>query len=410
MILELHLIQNFAPSNLNRSDTGAPKDCIFGGVRRARISSQCFKRAMREHFRKNLSLSDSLRKSLGERTKRLATEVLVPHFVSNGHGADDSAKVAEVLLGGISVWIDDEKKTEYLLYFGNEEITQLKNVGLENFDTLLELHQKMQEIKAERKEKPKKKSAIKKIVKDALGKSLEKVLDGGRAVDIALFGRMLADLPNKQIEAASQIANSISTHKTTMEFDFYTAVDTLKPDDTPASDMLGTIEFNSACYYRYANIDIAKLEENLAAGERGLVDGPDHERLAGKSLAKEAVKGFFDAMYEAKPTGKQTWSGTNEDPGFVFAVVRNNSLCSMANAFEKPVKPTDSSGLVEPSIKRFVEHWNAVLEGTENAPIEAKVYMLQTYDVDLKKLQNSRASSVSQLRTDILRLIFGEEV
>ena len=47
MIIELHMLQNFAPSCLNRDDTNSPKECEFGGYRRARISSQCIKRAIR---------------------------------------------------------------------------------------------------------------------------------------------------------------------------------------------------------------------------------------------------------------------------------------------------------------------------------------------------------------------------
>ena len=51
MFVEVHVIQNYALSNLNRDDTGAPKTCEFGGARRARISSQCLKRAVRTYFR-----------------------------------------------------------------------------------------------------------------------------------------------------------------------------------------------------------------------------------------------------------------------------------------------------------------------------------------------------------------------
>ena len=47
-LIELHILQSFPVSCLNRDDVGAPKTATFGGVNRARISSQCLKRAIRE--------------------------------------------------------------------------------------------------------------------------------------------------------------------------------------------------------------------------------------------------------------------------------------------------------------------------------------------------------------------------
>jgi CRISPR system Cascade subunit CasC len=85
-----------------------------------------------------------------------------------------------------------------------------------------------------------------------------------KPADLALFGRMLADLPDRNVSAASQVAHALSTHQVSMEFDFYTAVDDLRPEDTEGADMLGIVEFNSACFYRYANVDLAQLSENLA--------------------------------------------------------------------------------------------------------------------------------------------------
>ena len=43
-IVDVHVLQTVPPSNLNRDDTGSPKSATFGGVRRARVSSQAWKR------------------------------------------------------------------------------------------------------------------------------------------------------------------------------------------------------------------------------------------------------------------------------------------------------------------------------------------------------------------------------
>src|SRR5205814_5665072 len=112
------------------------------------------------------------------------------------------------------------------------------------------------------------KDAGKNAVPAPVKKAVLGVLDGGKAADLALFGRMIADLPDKNVDAACQVAHAISTNKVSFEFDFYTAVDDLKPDDTAGADMLGTVEFNSACFYRYSNLDLGQLVENLGGDEQ----------------------------------------------------------------------------------------------------------------------------------------------
>jgi CRISPR system Cascade subunit CasC len=239
MILELHIIQNFAPSNLNRDLNGAPKDCIFGGSRRARISSQCFKRAMREYFKDNFAAQNNL----AERSTRLLEEI-TKQVVSISQKDESEAKgVVEAAMNGLKMSIKDKEKgkTQYLIFLGREEIKSIAKLCLENYDELLAVAPSAVDGMSAREAK----EAAKKSVPDAIVKALQKVLDGGKAADLALFGRMLADLPEKNRNASSQVAHAISTHKTGVEFDFFTAVDDLKPEDTAGSDHLGTVEFNS---------------------------------------------------------------------------------------------------------------------------------------------------------------------
>ena len=183
---------------------------------------------------------------------------------------------------------------------------------MENYDALLAVAPKTEEGMTAKEAK----KAAKGSVPPEISKALQKVLDGGKAADLALFGRMLADLPEKNRDASSQVAHAISTHKVGVEFDFFTAVDDLKPEDTAGSDHLGTVEFNSACFYRYVNVNIDKLKENLQGDE---------------DLTKATIEAFIRAAVEAIPTGKQNSFATHEKPSFVLAVVRDAGMCSLAN-------------------------------------------------------------------------------
>nr|WP_240030536.1 type I-E CRISPR-associated protein Cas7/Cse4/CasC [Thermus scotoductus] len=78
-------------------------------------------------------------------------------------------------------------------------------------------------------------------------------------MDLALFGRMLADRPELGVDAAAQVAHALSTHKVDREFDFYTAVDDLNPKEETGAGMMGDVEFYSATLYRYALVDLEKF-------------------------------------------------------------------------------------------------------------------------------------------------------
>ncbi|GGS36916.1 type I-E CRISPR-associated protein Cas7/Cse4/CasC [Deinococcus knuensis] len=336
-LLELHYLQNFAPSNLNRDDTGSPKDAYFGGTRRARVSSQSFKRAMRMDFRARGTIHPE---ELGERTKR-AHEEIGKQLVAAGIPKDQAEDAAIEALKAVKLDIkvtkkrdgEEEKKSEYLLFLGRDELKAFTDLILSHWSDF-EAH--LEKIAAERKKaKPKPVELDKKFKGIFLG-----ALDGSRAVDVALFGRMLADLPEKNADAAAQVAHAISTHAMRgREFDFYTAVDDLKPTDTAGADMLGTVEFGSATYYRYACVDLRKLLENLG----GDVD-----------LAVRGLRAFLEASVFAAPTGKQNTFAAHNTPGLMVQVVRQDaSPRNLANAFEKAVR--EQGGFVRPSMSALGE-------------------------------------------------------
>ena len=335
MFVELHILQNFAPSNLNRDDTGMPKDCEFGGYRRARISSQCFKRAVRSEFRTGLVEPQFI----ATRTKRLVG-ALVDRLTARGRDADEARAVVKFALGGAGLKIDDDDKTQYLLFVGNQEIGGLADMCASNWDQLADkaAASSVQEAGPRRKRKSAGKAAVPKEIKDAING----ILEGGKAADLALFGRMIADLPEKNIDAASQVAHAISTNRISMELDYYTAVDDLKPDDTAGADMIGTVGFNSACFYRYSNVDVGQLMRNLQG------DG---------ELARKTLEAFIRATVCAVPTGKQNSMAAHNPPSFILAVVRMSSLWNLANAFLNPVAPRQGADLTTCSLEGLDRYW-----------------------------------------------------
>lgn len=331
MFLELHLLQNFAPSNLNRDDTGSPKECEFGGYRRARISSQCFKRAIRMRFPSMLGGDE-----LATRSKLVVMEKVVPALVERGRDAEQARAAVENALGSVKLKLDDDGKTQYLLFLSADEIAALTQACDHNFEAL---------VGAGKGDSTRSKKEVRASIAAEVRQAVEKVLDGGKAADLSLFGRMLADLPEKNIDAAAQVAHAISTNRVSPEFDYFTAVDDLNPEESTGAGMIGTVEFNSACFYRYANVDLAQLAANLKG---------DSE------LARRTLEAFIRAAIEAVPSGKQNSMAAQNLPSFVMAVVRERGLWSLANAFLAPVSSDEKGDLINRSIDRINRHWGAL--------------------------------------------------
>jgi len=337
MNLEVHIIQNFPPSNLNRDDTGTPKDCVFGGVRRARISSQCLKRSVRWHP----AFAERIREAggdVGQRTKlvqKRIVESLEPQGVDE-HSARTAAAAVVQLLGlkfdKKHANVDDGTRTEYLLYLGENEIRELASIAGRS-EVIKAATKVYDEVGADGNkfaEKLLKQDGMKPIAKELEGilKS-ERVGARSYAADIALFGRMVADDKNMNVDAACQVAHAISTNRVDMDIDFYTAVDDFNVEDSGAG-MMGISEFTSACFYRYANLDIDKLSENLGYN---------------RDLLAAAVRGFAEASVFAVPSGKQNSTAAQSPPAYVRLVVRHDGFpWSLAGAFSAPAEPDLKGG------------------------------------------------------------------
>ncbi len=338
-LIEIHALQNFAPSNLNRDDTGASKDAWFGGTRRARVSSQCLKRAVRQHFKGLVENGALDSDDLAQRTKRIL-ERITKSLVAKGRseaGADEKTRQA---LAAMELSIKEDGKSEYLVFLGEREISSIADIIDERWESISVTN--ASPVEGKKAGKAKKQAA--QGADPELKKALDKVFNGGKAVDVALFGRMLADMPEKNQHAACQVAHAISTHAVEREFDFYTAVDDLKPDDTAGADMMGTVEFNSACFYRYAVVDWEQLVDNLQKDT---------------DLAAKGLRAFLEGFVVAEPTGKQNTFAAHNQPEFVAVSVRRNTAPSnFANAFETALRVRKDESLTKVSAEMLIEKAN----------------------------------------------------
>ncbi|MCB0166616.1 MAG: type I-E CRISPR-associated protein Cas7/Cse4/CasC [Anaerolineae bacterium] len=375
MFIELHMIQNFVPSNLNRDDTNNPKDCEFGGQRRARISSQSLKRAIRYQpiFKKTTGAE------LGERT-RWMSHLLATPLIEAGKDKEAAQTVADAVAA--AYYSKKEKmdsknahRTTVLVYLSPGEVKALTPFILENWEAV---------AAAATTEKSDK--IIAKLVDPLVKETKERT----SAPDIALFGRMLADKTELNIDAACQVSHAISTHRATMEMDYYTAVDDLvaqgqiltdEGDEEAGAGMVGFTSFNSACFYRYARLDWAQLVKNLGG------DG---------ALARRTVEGFLRAAIDAIPSGKQNSFAAQNPTSLAMAVVREDGQSwNLANAFEKAVYPRRNSGLIEPSIEALDRFWGNLSRARDDAEFKAVAVYTDQYQDALDTLQPYRQPNLS---------------
>lgn len=311
-IVEFHILQSFPVSCLNRDDVGSPKTALIGGVPRARVSSQCWKRAIR------LAMRDFSGVSLAMRTKYVYDKIYEA-CIAKGATEKQAKKCAY-----FKVKKDKKEKTE-------AENTETEHDSEKKSETLLFITaQEIDEIAEAYKDgdwKPAKDplSILKKERKNAAS------LDG---MDIALFGRMMADAPNLNVEAAASFSHAISTHKAANEIDFFTAVDDLQKEGETGSAHMGSLEYNSATYYRYIQLDLGQLYENLGR--------PDDTLMA------NAVEAFAKALFIAVPIARQKTQSGYASWDYARILIRKGQGVQLS--FETPVRRNSDGGYLQPSI------------------------------------------------------------
>lgn len=289
--IEYHILQSFPVTCLNRDDVGAPKTAVVGGVTRARVSSQCWKRQVR------LTMP-AFGIKLAVRTKQAETLFVQACLDA---GADETnaqacgKRIAELLIDDTLLFISESEARAFAEYARELE-----------FDA------------AKLKDKE-----LSKVAKKAINPAVD-------ALDIALFGRMVAKAADMNVEAAASFAHAISTHRVSNEVEFFTALDDLQAEQGSAH--MGSLEFNSATYYRYVSLDLGQLAQTL--GEEDL---------------KKAIAAFTQALYVALPNARQATQSGASPWEFARVLVRKGQRLQVP--FETPVPNSREGGYLQPSIE-----------------------------------------------------------
>lgn len=368
LFLDLHVLQSLPPSNINRDDSGSPKSALFGGVRRSRVSSQSWKKAMRDYLEEDLDVK------LGIRTRHIH-HLLREELVNRG--VDDaeelSASFAEKILGvQIKLPSPDEENEEeeakdetsgILGFYTDAQITTMADIIQENpkFHTTV-------------------KTQLSKLQKETLDR-----INENPSADIALFGRMVAKTPYLSQDASAQVAHAISTHKIQSEFDFYTAMDDLQAEGESGAAMMGSIEYGSSTLYRYANVGLHLLEEQTGGAESAL------------DTALLFVKGFVQSL----PQGMITSFAHQTLPAFVLVTLRTDRPVSLVSAYETPV--SGNKGHMLPSIQALIEEANGV-EAFVPAPRETFYLSRRPLPVNI---DGTQAKNMEDLTDKIAKAIRG---
>ena len=313
LYVDFHVLQTVPPSCVNRDDTGSPKTAVYGGAVRARVSSQAWKHAMRVMF--TGEMSDAV--ETGYRTKK-GTD-LVAEQIKALAPDKDALKLAQKVIADAGIKSDD-KGTKALFFMSMAQAKALAELAVED-------------------------------CKDK--KQYKEALKAAPSADMALFGRMVADDPSLNYDAAAQVAHSISTHTVQNEFDYFTAVDDCAPEDNAGAGHLGTVEYNSATLYRYATVNVLELVRTLGAEQ-----------------AAQTVRAFGEAFIRSMPTGKQNSFANRTLPDAVYITLRQDQPVNLCGAFEKPVRKSEE-GYAEPSkmaLKQYAkELYNTFAEAPEQS-------------------------------------------
>jgi len=319
--IDIHILQSVPPSNINRDDTGSPKSAVFGGVRRARVSSQAWKRATRTRFNVTLDSNDigyrtkRVVEQLGDEIEKLDPTIDTPTAQGLAAKALSSADIKLATPKTPKKSSGDEakpaKQSGYLLFLSAAQYLRLAELAVA-------AHREGTTVKS----------------KDAKG-----AINSDHSFDVSLFGRMVADDAELNVDAAAQVAHAISVHAVEPEFDYFTAVDDLQErDQETGAGMIGTVEFNSSTLYRYATLNIAGLQHNLND----------------TAATARAAAAFVESLSLSMPTGKQNTFANRTVPDAIVVCIRPDQPVNLVGAFETPVTATDSESIVRRAASKLV--------------------------------------------------------
>lgn len=337
--IDIHVLQTVPFSNLNRDDTGSPKTGVFGGTTRARVSSQAQKKAVRRAFADVLP-----EEQLATRSKRWPS--ILRDRVRELDPSIDEERALELALDAlraVKIGIDAPKKpkkgeqdaeegeytTKYLVFFGKK---QIDDIAAE----LVRAHAAG--------EKP-----------DA--KQIKVLADTNHSIEVALFGRMIADAADLNVDASCQVAHAVSVHAVNNEWDYFTAVDDKQPEDTAGAGMIGTIEFNSSMLYRYASVNAHALQRTI-----GDVDN-----------TAQAIAAFVHMFVTTLPSGKSNTFANFSLPEAVIVTLRDNQAVNYAGAFEDAVTARDGRSRAQNSARALADYATSLSAAYGLEPIASYV-------------------------------------
>ena len=313
LYVDFHVLQTVPPSCVNRDDTGSPKTAVYGGAVRARVSSQAWKHAMRVMFTEEMS--DAV--ETGYRTKK-GTDLVAKQIKALAPDKD-ALKLAQKVIADAGIKSDD-KGTKALFFMSTAQAKALAELAVEG-------------------------------CKDK--KQYKEALKAAPSADMALFGRMVADDPSLNYDAAAQVAHSISTHAVQNEYDYFTAVDDCQTDSTGAGH-LGTVEYNSSTLYRYATVNVMELAGQLGAAQTA-----------------ETVRAFGEAFLFSMPTGKQNSFANRTLPDAVYVTLREDQPVNLCGAFERAVSRGEQGGYAEASKAALAQYAQQVYASFVESPAQS---------------------------------------
>ncbi|MFJ4905257.1 type I-E CRISPR-associated protein Cas7/Cse4/CasC [Streptomyces sp. NPDC093249] len=366
--IDLHILQTLPYSNVNRDDLGSPKTVTYGGTTRTRVSSQAWKRPTRHAVETRIGQK-------ARRTRRIPLQV-AKILAEERKWPEDLAELAGVQIVKSTeskLDLDDNATTASLLFLPDEAAGLLADIAERNRDAL----EKVLGTKA---------AAKPQLPKDEIHEVLR-----SRNGSIALFGRMLAEIPGAGVDGSVQVAHAFTTHATSVQADFFTAVDDI---DQWASDAgsahMNTAEYSSGVFYRYATLDLHDLPRNT--GDR--------------DTAGELAGAFLTEFIQSVPSAKKNSTAPHSIPDLVHVVVRSDRPVSLAAAFEQPVQAT-RNGWAEPSRTALNTYAAkaALLLGDQGRVHSAYAGV----DDTAREALGTRATSYPELVTDALAAAFSGE-
>ncbi|MFC8835833.1 type I-E CRISPR-associated protein Cas7/Cse4/CasC [Streptomyces griseoincarnatus] len=326
--IDIHVVQPVPYANLNRDDTNSVKSMLYGDVLRTRISSQSWKRAIREHFQDTLGENALRTRRIGERVAEVLHERGWDKALAERAGAHVAAGSSikwEVAKGKDKQPITNKVLTNALVYLPEDAVEELADIA--------EAHKEALTTDFTGKGKSKPESALKGKIDNVLAK---------RNGVINLFGRMLTEVDQANVDGAVQVAHAFTTHTTEVELDYFAAVDdvTEKKGDETGSGHMGMAEFSSGTFYRFATVDLKELTKNLS----------DESDIA-LDAARELVGQFLLSFIESLPQAKKNSTAPHTIPHLVHVAVRSDRPLSFAAAFEEPVRSAGHGGFVGRSVE-----------------------------------------------------------